>query len=62
MIETTQKSEQALKVELTTLKASFDNLTRTKENKEKYYTQEVNKYTARYFESEQERNKIIFEL
>jgi hypothetical protein len=44
------------------LKMSLDNHGKTKENKEKYFNQEVAKYTQRYLESEQERNKIIFEL
>jgi hypothetical protein len=33
------------------LKTSLENVGKTKESKEKYYSQEVAKYTARYLES-----------
>jgi hypothetical protein len=40
----------------------LENQSKTKENKEKYFSVELAKYTQRYLSSEQERNKILFEL
>ena len=60
MLQTTQGDQESLRKENAALKASLENQMKTKENKEKYYNQELTKYTSRYLESEQERNKIIF--
>jgi chromosome segregation ATPase len=62
MVEGLQQEEEDLKKQVQSLKASLDNQGRTKENKEKHFTQELAKYTQRYLESEQERNKIVFQL
>ena len=62
MIENLQHEEEDLKKECLSLRASLENQGKTKENKEKYFTQELAKYTQRYLESQQERNKIVFEL
>ena len=37
-----------LKNEISALKNSLENISRTKESKEKYYSLEVSKYTAKY--------------
>ena len=38
----------------------MDQLEKSKEKKEAYYKQEVEKYNGKYIESENSRNKIIF--
>lgn len=61
-IEELQKIIEHKEKELEAKIVSLENLSRTKENKEKHLNQEITKYTAKYSQSEQERNKIIFEL
>lgn len=48
MIEGLQHQEEDLRKECVTLKASLDNQIRTRDNKEKYFSQEMAKYTQRY--------------
>jgi chromosome segregation ATPase len=48
--------------ELEGLKAVASQMEQTKEKKEAHYRQELEKYTQRYMESENCRNKIVFEL
>lgn len=62
MIQNLQIEEENLKKENQSLRLSIENIGKTKQNKEKYFSGELSKYTQRYLESEQERNKIVFEL
>lgn len=48
MIESLQHEEEDLKKEVLSLRSSLENQGKTKENKEKYFTQELAKYTQRY--------------
>ena len=62
MVEGLQHEEDDLQKQVQALRASLENQGRTKESKEKHYAAELAKYTQRYLESEQERNKIVFQL